>query len=151
MSPILISIIICVFTAPVISQFLKYGTKSLEPQPPEGMECKEWQEIYKRGKSDCWYKASASTWLGIFERLLFLVTLDHPEVIVGWLAFKVAAKWEVWKNIVQIPTTLGDNEASFLKTRVAWGSWVLMRFLIGTSLNILVALLALHLGKTWGT
>jgi hypothetical protein len=150
MSPTLISIIACILAAPLISLFLKYSTKSLEPPAPEGIGSEEWDVIYKIGKSDYWYKASASTWLGIFERLIFLAALDHPEVIVGWLAFKVAAKWEVWRNVVQVPTSLGMNDTSFLKTRMTWGSWILMRFLIGTSLNILVVLLAFYLGNTLG-
>lgn len=73
--------------------------------------------------------------------------MDKYEIIGGWLAFKVAAKWEVWKNIVQVPDSLGKSPIEYLKARSALGSYILTRFLVGTLANVLVGLVAAHIGR----
>jgi len=73
--------------------------------------------------------------LGAFERTLFFVAIlaNSPEVIVGWLAFKVASKWEVWSSLVQVSKAMpGTSEVLYLRARHQWGSFILMRFLTGT-------------------
>ena len=77
--------------------------------------------------------------LGKLERITFFAALAtcHPELIAGWLLFKVASKWEFWQNIVKVGT--GDDGHMTLHTRRAWGSNVYQRFLSGTLLNILFA------------
>jgi undecaprenyl pyrophosphate phosphatase UppP len=56
-------------------------------------------------------------------------------------------KWEIWKNIIQVPATLGEDKLSYLQSRSAWGSLVFIRVLIGTLANLLIALVATYLGK----
>ena len=83
--------------------------------------------------------------IGVLERYLFFGGLlaNIPEVIVGWLAFKVASKWEAWHNIVQPPASNEHlDPIEFLRARHLWGSRVLTRVLVGTVANILLAGLA---------
>lgn len=89
-------------------------------------------------------------WIGLFERLVSLIAFWIPAyaILGGWLAFKVASKWETWKNIVQVPASLkGVSELAWYQGRIAYGSWLLSRFLIGTSLSILVGAVGAYCGK----
>lgn len=68
-------------------------------------------------------------------------------MVGGWLAFKMAAKWESWKNIVQVPDNLdGVTPLNWFKAREALGSYMFARFLIGTLLNLLIGLVSAYVG-----
>ena len=82
-------------------------------------------------------------WVGGLERVLFFVGFlqESPELVAGWLLFKVASKWESWQNIIRVPESLdGVDSFEFLRYRHAWGVKVMQRFLIGTLSNILAAI-----------
>lgn len=94
-------------------------------------------------------------YIGRAESLLFYLALlaGEPIAIFGYLAFKVAAKWENWSHIVRIPemATSKEEEASgtpfdfsspAFEMRHRFGSWLLARFLIGTMANVLIAIAA---------
>ena len=88
--------------------------------------------------------------LGVLERLIILISLasQTPLVIGAWLAFKVAARWEVWRNLVQVPSKFGARERlSDLVARRKWGAIMYMRFLLGTASNVLLG--AIAYGLTW--
>ncbi|MEJ2191565.1 MAG: hypothetical protein P8Y39_04345 [Nitrospirota bacterium] len=76
--------------------------------------------------------------LGALERIVFFIALTlkegYPLFIGAWLAFKVATKWEIWGNVIQVP---GDGQN--LRLRSLLGARVMMGFLVGTLTNILVA------------
>jgi hypothetical protein len=80
----------------------------------------------------------SASWLGRLEGLLFfgafLLAPDGLVIVAGWLAFKVASKWEVWSNIIQV-----DKNELDPKQRRRIGVAVQNRFLIGTLLNIIIA------------
>lgn len=87
--------------------------------------------------------------IGFLERFLFLGAfwVGAYPVIVAWLGFKVAAKWESWSHVVQVPTTLDPvRPIVWLQARMRFGSWLLSRFLVGTLMNILIAGIAGYLG-----
>jgi hypothetical protein len=70
--------------------------------------------------------------------------------IGGWLAFKIAAKWEVWKNIHKFPDKFTDDPSNILdelRARNEIGSITLSRFLIGTLGNILVGFFSFFLAN----
>jgi len=111
-------------------------------EKPETINEEDWNALT--------YHFEGGKWIGFFERLLSLVSFWMSEftIIAGWFAFKVAAKWEVWKNIIQFPSTL-DNIQPLIwyKTRKAIGSWILTRFLIGTLVNVLIGSIAAYAGS----
>lgn len=114
-----------------------------EPKAPEGLKEEDWEKIIER--------SPGGTWIGLFERIISLLAfwdVQHNIVILGaWLAFKVAAKWEVWKNVVQVPRTLeGVQDLKWYQARNAIGSWLLARFLVGTLINILIGALTAYAG-----
>lgn len=108
---------------------------------PEGMSPEMWQEILAGNPA-------AAKWLGGLEGLLaygsFLAFNKNAALVVGgWLAFKVASKWESWQNIIQVPQSLkGVSEVDFLRARRQWGTTVYLRFLIGTLITLLFGFLA---------
>jgi hypothetical protein len=114
-----------------------------KPTRPKSIKEKDWQLVFELH--------GVGGPIGFFERLLSLVAFWISQeyiLIVGWLAFKVAAKWEAWKNIRQIPTSLpGINPLAWFRIRNAFGSWVLSRYLVGTLVNILIGALGMYLGK----
>jgi hypothetical protein len=94
----------------------------------------------------------AGDWIGFLERMLAFVAFwqDELTIVAGWFAFKLAAKWETWKNIVQFPDTLpGTDVVDYLRARNALGSWLLGRFLLGTALNVLIGFVAAFVGRRW--
>jgi hypothetical protein len=112
------------------------------------------EEIYQDWDKLVDPKDSGGVWLGNLERTLFyiLFLIGKPEGIAFWLTIKVASKWEIWQNIVNVPDDdIKDDDYEWLDlvTRRKWGSRVLQRFLIGTLVNVLIgfvgALLAWYL------
>lgn len=83
--------------------------------------------------------------LGRLERCLFFLAFwgDASLIVGGWLAFKVASKWNVWSNLIAVPKTLhGVDELDYLVARRRWGSRVLTGFLVGTLANIVIGFIA---------
>lgn len=81
--------------------------------------------------------------LGFLERILFFIALWSYswQVIGGWLAFKLASKWETYKSIMFFPPKLeGNNDLDYLLARRLLGSQRLMTYLIGTIANVLFAI-----------
>ena len=92
---------------------------------------------------------SPGGYLGFFERILFFIFAYYNQyVAIGfWLTFKVATKWESWKNVVQVPDKLHKQETNedaidWLEAKKAFGGWNMMRFQIGVILNILIGVSA---------
>ncbi|HZE90972.1 MAG TPA: hypothetical protein VE029_04560 [Rhizobacter sp.] len=90
--------------------------------------------------------------LGWLERFMFFGALsaDASLLIGAWLAFKVASKWQAWSGVIAVPSTIeGLDPIDYLIARRSWGSHLLMTFLVGTAYNVLVALLAIAVGRYW--
>ena len=153
---IIIAIAFTLIVGLFVGPFLDAKTKEAKPSAPAPIKEEDWNKVIDR--------ASAGMWLGIFERLISLAAfwMSAPVIIAGWLAFKVASKWEVWRNVVQVPFTLKVPDAvknadssenvsqlAYLKARNRWGSWLLTRFLLGTLINILIGLVAYYVGQHW--
>ena len=136
-STILLGLLVC--------PLIKY-IKGLAPlTPPSEDLAEKWKTLTKDANV-----AKYGKWLGRFEQLLFFaaVWLGSYVIIAGWLAFKVASKWEVWGSIVSIPDKLGGvDDLDYLIARHRWGSQRLMSFLIGTIANILVAFAGMLIGR----
>jgi hypothetical protein len=92
---------------------------------------------------------NAGAYIGLLERVLFFTALsmgaNGPFIIAGYLGFKVAAKWEAWRNIVKVPRRLediagGEENLDYFLLRKHWGSIRLSTFLVGTLYNMLCAM-----------
>jgi hypothetical protein len=98
-----------------------------------------WKQLTQRG--------DGGKWIGILERYFCLAVFwtGNGTLVAAWLAFKVASKWEVWKNINQVPSKLdGVADADWFGLRAVYGSWILTRFWIGTLGNILAGLIGAY-------
>ena len=88
-------------------------------------------------------------WIGRLERLIFLAGfwIGEPAVVAGWFGFKIATKWTVWKDIVQIPDELkGVPQTEWFLNRHTLGTYLASRFLVGTVTNALIALVSWYVG-----
>jgi hypothetical protein len=91
----------------------------------------------------------SGSFFGFLERTLFFIAFwtDGVTLAAAWLAFKLASKWEAWKNIIRVPEKIEDGNASeWFEATHTFGSWILQRFWVGTLLNILFALAAVGFG-----
>ncbi|GMT42430.1 MAG: hypothetical protein IEMM0002_0841 [bacterium] len=92
----------------------------------------------------------AGKWLGILERLVSFMAVwtGGYTLIPAWLALKVAAKWQVFSNVIKVPEQFpGESKLDSLRYRRIWGSRALMGFLIGTLANVLLGGVAAYIGK----
>jgi len=119
----------------VVKKLMDCSTKKMD-EPPPGMSNNLWNELTSL--------KDGGKYIGNLERILFYIAFwyDKPILIGGILTFKVAAKWEAWKNIVQVPERKLNgfiDDTSYFIFRRQWGSKLLTRFLVGTFSNILIA------------
>ena len=118
-----------------VKPLVRYAVGSIDkdlPSTTAAQQKKQWLELVK---GDAGGKV-----LGWLERLMFFgaFAANMPLGIGAWLAFKVASKWNVWENVILLPTEIeGVEKLGFLIARRRWGSAILMSFLIGTAYNII--------------
>src|SRR5262249_14402369 len=126
-----------------VGHFVKLATKPMLPLPePSADRRNQWKILVKGDEG--------GTWLGHLERPFFFGAFwfDANVAVAGWLAFKVAFKWNAWTNVVAVPTELdGVDPIDFLIARRCWGSHKLMTFLLGTLANIVLGGLGVIVGK----
>jgi hypothetical protein len=64
--------------------------------------------------------------------------LEQYYLALGWLIFKLGAKWASWQHVVKIPEGTRDDDAC-LRDRLFLAARLLGRFLNGTAYNIFCA------------
>jgi hypothetical protein len=95
----------------------------------------------------------SGAWLGQIERIIALISAwtGMFELLGGWFAFKVASKWETYAHLLRLPDNLdGLDDLSYLRARRAWGSRMMMRFLVGSATNAILGICAGSVGKWIG-
>jgi hypothetical protein len=135
-APIVGILIAVSFSGIFIPILMNLAEQTENEKPPKGITKNAWDSITHQSKS-------GGRVLGLLETILFFIAfwISHPELVAGWLVFKVGSKWEIWNNIIKVPEKLGKaDDIEYLDARHKWGTKVLMRFLIGTILNILFAM-----------
>lgn len=120
---------------PLVVKVVKRKTRLVAP---EGMSATTWSEIASTPKS-------GGRWVGFPESIVCFVAfwMGKPELIAGWLLFKVGSKWQVWSTVIRIPEKLNSryvDDLGFLKAKHLWGNQLLQAFLAGTLWNILAGL-----------
>ncbi len=134
-----IFLILVVLGGPIVSLTLAVVTKSY--RRPSQIPEDQWAS-YIKGVDQL---TGGSRWsgylLGALERVLFFAAFwsEAYLLIPGWMAVKVATKWQVWSNFLQdthYPDWSGPQNI-LAKRYTLWR--VSQRFLIGSLLNILLA------------
>jgi len=131
----------------LVGPFLNYIAPWKKAIPPEKMNVEDWNNIVIGSKSHSGF------WIGRLEAITFFISFATSEInsiliVGGWLAFKVASKWETWSNVNMVPKSLPDiKEIEFFKARRAWGNTLYERFIIGTLINILMGFSAVLFAK----
>ncbi len=111
---------------------------------PKGVSATFWDAVQPKNVG------GAGAWIGALERLVALLAAwqGQYELIAGWLAFKVAAKWESWSNTLSLPDTFADlKPEQYLLARRTWGSVMFGRFVVATAANILLGFVAMPIGR----
>jgi hypothetical protein len=145
---IIVGIVVTLLLGESVRRLLNFAIP--RPNRPTYFNKMVWDAMYKPD--------DAGRWIGRFERLLILMSfwIDTYAIIGGWLAFKLAAKWEAWRNVIKIPETLDEGIAptegvvpslAWYEARVTYGSWLLSRFLVGTVLSVLIGAVGAYAGK----
>lgn len=125
-------------------------SKPLEADAPTE-EAAKWVDIVTYRSNGGWY-------IGFFESVLFysafvLADTSVQFIIAGYLAFKVACKWEVWSHVYRVPNAIrGVDPVKYLHFRVRWGAYLFDRFIVGTLLSLLtagVAAVVEHYSRQW--
>jgi hypothetical protein len=141
---IVVTIVVALLPGPLVSLLLKLAVPTARPDniTEEVWNALQPSEIEEAGK-----------WLGALERLISAVAVWVNEYVLlaGWLAFKVASKWEVWSNVLRVPPSFpNQSDLDSLRTRRIWGARMMMRFLLGTLANVLLGVVAAYVGqRTW--
>jgi hypothetical protein len=97
----------------------------------------------------------AGSTLGLLERLLaFFVACQSDSAYLillgGYLTFKLGSKWPVWQHVFHYPSSLdsvGIDSLEYMKATRLWGGMSLMRFVIGTTLNMMIGIFAGHFAQ----
>jgi hypothetical protein len=117
---------------------------SLELPPTVSAERRlQWKELTSGNEG--------GEFIGRIERFIFFVAflIGAPVVVGGWLAFKVASKWNAWTNITAVPKQvegLADLDAAIGRRR--WASHVLTTFLVGTGYNVCAGMLGAAVARS---
>ena len=122
-----------------VPPLLERVKKGMKLAPPNNSVREEWKQLTGGNEGGCI--------LGVLERWLFFAVfwINEPTAIAVWLAFKVASKWDAWKNVIAIPEKMdGATEWEFLTARRKWGSQMYATFLIGTLANVLIGMLGVY-------
>ena len=133
---ILAGVVVTFLLGLTVKPLLTHATKSMLLPPPSDVLSSEWERVVSGNEG--------GAVLGSLERFLFFCAFlaNADFVVPGWLAFKVASKWNAWTNIVSVPKEIKDvDPISFLIARRSWASHLLMTFLVGTLANIIVGFL----------
>ena len=116
--------------------------------PPEGVTEADWKRAAEIDDD----QRLMITVYGWMEATYFFLALwlGAPVLIGGWLVFKLGSKWEVWQTIIKVPSDGEELNAHGIKnlaSRNRWGSKVFLAHIMGPLGNILVAAIAVGIGR----
>lgn len=110
--------------------------------PTDTDSVRKWEALTRRG--------GGGRWIGFFERMLFFASAYMGAWVIagGWLAFKLASKWESWKVVGETAGSgLGRSPMDFILARRQWATLGYVSFLVGTLANGLIAYLGVLIAK----
>lgn len=137
-----VGLVVIVLLGLGVGPLVKCAQRSIALEPPRESLRASWLTLTKGNEG--------GQLLGNLERILFFGAfwIGEHEIIAGWLAFKVASKWNVWSNIISVPNQLENiDPISYLNARRRWGSQLLITFLVGTAANIIISYVGTVLGQ----
>jgi len=144
--PIAASSLVSALVAPALGPAVEWlVSQATPPKKPDAIDAATWARIIET--------SGAGRWIGHLERLVFVGALwtSNETLIAAWLAFKLASKWEVWRNVIHVPDQLAPLSAvEWFATRSSFGSWMLSKFWLGTLANVLAAFVAIAVGRALG-
>ena len=105
-----------------------------------------WEELVTKTKKTALFHFQGGQAIGMIETLLMFAAFcaagdQSGYVIAGYFAFKVASKWQVWSHIYRLPEQHGRDPDDWHIFRSRLGHLLFTRFVLGSALNVLIALL----------
>ncbi len=129
------------FFAYLTSKLMRYIVKKYEVFPaPKGISQYSWETAFNSPNG----VLVNNRIIGFMEAILYFVAfyIEKPELIGGWLAFKVASKWHTWSMILKIPKRIENvDQFEYISAKNVVASHTLYRWLMGNIANILAGLL----------
>ncbi len=130
------------FASRAVNWLMKKIEKVKNFHPPSNIDPKIWEEAFE-------YTIKTNQILGIFEALFSYISFacGKPELIAGWLTFKLASKWQTWTAIMRIPERIENiNDVEYIGAKNKIASYTLHRWLIGTLGNLLAGAIGVGVG-----
>lgn len=114
---------------------MKWVRSTIDLDAPQGVSAEDWKAVTDIGDK----ARKPILLLGVLEQTLFFLSfwLAAYEIAGGWLAFKLASKWEGWQSIVKVPESAppGVSSLHYLAAKNRWASATVQRWLLGVLLN----------------
>lgn len=124
----------------VLDARLRRLAGELGSQPPDGMPVEKWTTLLELPETF----GGLSLWIGLLERTTYyaLFWLGTPELIIGWLLFKLGCYWGIWRRPIGVETRDANADATDrLVAQSRRGDALAKLSLLGTLGNLLVAIL----------
>lgn len=127
-------------------------------RPPEGVDGEKWKRATRflapppssydeereeaRAGEGRYGLAHPGELLGRFERLVFfgLLWVGGGIILLGWLVFKAASSWQVWRGAAELPPDLEAEKLDLWRARQEYGRLMLNGVLLDTMYNLFCAL-----------
>jgi hypothetical protein len=125
----------------VLDSRLKRLVGEIQGQPPDGITAEQWAKLLELPETF----GGLYDWLGLFERTTYyaLFLLRTPELIIGWLIFKLGCYWGVWRHLIGVEAPGAEADADRLIARTRRGNALAKISLLGTIGNLLVAVVGI--------
>jgi hypothetical protein len=121
----------------VLDSRLRRLVGEIQGQPPDGITAEQWTKLLELPETF----GGLYYWLGLFERTTYYAffLLRTPELIIGWLIFKLGCYWGIWRH--EGPDAKADTDR--LIARAQRGNALAKLSLLGTLGNLLVAVVGI--------
>lgn len=126
----------------VLDSRLRRLAGEIQGQPPDGITDEQWAKLLELPETF----GGLYYWLGLFERTTYyaLFLLRTPELIIGWLIFKLGCYWGIWRHPIGVEASGADADAADrLIARTQRGNALAKLSLLGTLGNLLVAIVGI--------
>ena len=95
---LIIGITVCCLLGSLVQKIIDQAVRNIDLIPPTGISQDDWDKVTGGKKI-----GDPGKWLGALERILifFAGWTKEYTIIAGWLAFKVATKWEFGTTLLK--------------------------------------------------
>ena len=104
-----VGLIFTIFFAQMVNKLMVYIIRQYESFPaPKGIDQIRWENAFSTPEG----VQPVNRIIGFLEVVFYFMAfyIGKAELIAGWLAFKVASKWQAWATILKVPEKIGVDD-----------------------------------------